>query len=109
MTYGTRSIAFTGSLLWNQLPKTIKDSTSVIGFKNHACQSRHILSKSFWSVPSGFARLPVYLGPFLAMWKRPCVVGGQTIATCYLIYFTLSSLKHNSNETTLEAFNQCTF
>ena len=34
ITYGTRSLNFTGSLLWNRLPKSIKDSASIVEFKN---------------------------------------------------------------------------
>ena len=34
VTYGTRSLNFTGSFLWNRLPKSIKDSASIVAFKN---------------------------------------------------------------------------
>jgi len=33
ITFGIRSLAFMGSLIWNQLPKKIKDSTSLLQFK----------------------------------------------------------------------------
>jgi len=34
VTYGTRSLNFMGSLLWNRLPKSIKDAASIVEFKN---------------------------------------------------------------------------
>ena len=34
VTYGTRSLNFMGSLLWNRLPKSIKDSATINEFKN---------------------------------------------------------------------------
>ena len=34
LSYGTHSISFIGSLLWNRLPKSIKNSTSFLEFKN---------------------------------------------------------------------------
>ena len=32
ITFGTRALSFRGSLLWNRLPKYIKDSTSILQF-----------------------------------------------------------------------------
>ena len=43
---------------------------------------RSLAHISVWGVPLGFARLLVYSGLFLAIWKLPCVVGDQTIADC---------------------------
>ena len=37
VTYGTRSLTFLDSLLWNRLPKSIKNSTSILEFNLLKC------------------------------------------------------------------------
>ena len=59
VTYGTRSLNFMGSLLWNRLPKNInllkiKDSASIVEFKNRLKS----LSKKF--VTAKFVIIKLY-------------------------------------------------
>lgn len=42
ITFGTRSLSFMSSSIWNRLPKTIKESTSISRFKTSLLQSQNV-------------------------------------------------------------------